>query len=187
MNKIKFLAGLLLSLIIGFIFAGIIGALAIGVILSMTISIIKARFHLSSILYNAIAFSVLSYLIMIGAGLLNANDSVHKKVNAIKKELTDKGYRPAWVIISQKRYEFYNNLLVNSIKNGKSKHLKGQAIDLYIYDINGDGAYNMKDFEIFKTASGKINKANPDISGRVFHYLGKGFFSRRMIHVEVDK
>lgn len=62
------------------------------------------------------------------------------------------GYRPKWVIISQKRYGFYNNI---------------------------------QDFVIFKKASRKVELINPEIKGGVYNYLKKGFFSRRMIHVEV--
>lgn len=185
MNKVIFLTGLFLSLLIGFLFAGIYGALAMGIILSLTISIIKSNFKTASIIYKTILFAVIGYLIMISVGLLNAEDSVHNKVNAIRNELKHQGYHPKWVIISQKRYEFYNNLLINSVKNGRSKHLKGLAIDLYVYDINGDGTYDIKDFELLKKASQKVGKANPKIRGNVYDYLDKGFFSRRMIHVEV--
>ncbi len=187
MKYFKLIVGLILSSIIGLLFAGIYGALAIGLILALTISIIKVRFQLTTLIYTTIIFSVLSYLLMIGLGLLNAKESVHNKVNAIKIELKEQGYSPKWIIISQKRYKLYNSLLVNSLKNGKSKHLKGEAIDLYIYDINADGRYDMNDFEIFKKASHKIEKVNKKMKGGVYHYLGKGFFSRRMIHVELNK
>ena len=82
-------------------------------------------------------------------------------------------------------FSIYNNILLNSVKNGKSKHLLGKAIDLYIYDINGDGIYNIKDFEIFKMASRKVEIINPEIKGGVYDYLKKGPFSKTMIHVEV--
>lgn len=185
MKLIKFLIGLFCSMLVGFLFAGIFGATVMGFLLSLTICSIKSSFRLSDMLLKTFVFSVLSYLLMLSVGLLNANNIVHKKVDLINAELINMGYRPKWVIISQKRYGFYNNILINSVKNGKSKHLVGQAIDLYIYDINGDGNYNIQDFVIFKKASRKVEFINPKIKGGVYNYLKKGFFSRRMIHVEV--
>ena len=186
MKLIKFFIGLFCSILVGFLFAGIFGAIVMGFLLSLTICIFKSSFQLSDLLLKTFAFSVFSYVLMLSVGLLNANDLVHKKVDLIHDELINRGYHPKWVIISQKRYGFYNNILVNSVKNGKSKHLAGQAIDLYIYDINGDGNYNITDFEIFKMASRKAQVVNPEIKGGVYNYLKKGLFSRRMIHVEVS-
>ena len=185
MKLIKFFIGLFCSILVGFLFASLFGAIVMGLILSLTMCSIKSSFQLSDILLKTFVFSVLGYVLMLSVGLLNANDLVHKKVDLINDELINMGYRPKWVIISQKRYEFYNNILTNSKKNGKSKHLVGKAIDLYIYDINGDGSYNIKDFEIFKMASRKVEIINPEIKGGVYDYLKKGPLSRRMIHVEV--
>jgi hypothetical protein len=186
MKLIKFFIGLFCSILVGFLFAGLFGAIGMGLILALTICIFKSKFQISDILLKTFVFSVLAYVLMLSVGLLNANDLVHKKVDLIKDELINMGYRPKWVIISQKRNEFYNNMLTNSKKNGKSKHLVGKAIDLYIYDINGDGSYNIKDFEIFKMASRKVEIINPEIKGGLNNYLNKGLFSRRMIHVEVS-
>ena len=183
MKVIKYLLAILLSLVVGFLFAGLYGALAVGVIMSLSIALITSTFQLTRVAYRIVLFSSVSYLIMLGVGLLNANESVHFKVSAIKKELRSMGYDPICGIISQKRYPLYNQLLVNSVDN--SKHLKGKAIDLYVYDINGDGVYTINDFELFNKASRRVDKKFPAVSGAVYHYLEKGFFSRRMIHVEL--
>lgn len=105
----------------------------------------------------------------------------------IEKELRRSGYNPQWFIISQKRMELYNNLLPNSRKNGKSKHLKGKAIDIFVMDVDGDGKYDIKDYDLIKSASEKLAQQIPSTRGGVFNYLGKGYFTRHMVHVELSE
>lgn len=77
-------------------------------------------------------------------------------------------------------------MLKNSVKKGKSRHLKGKAIDLFIFDINDDKKYDMEDFELIKKVEAKCEKTNPKINGRVYNYFGRGSFTQHMIHVEID-
>lgn len=181
----KFAIGILIAFLIGFLFAGFYGALGMGLLLSMTFSNINIKFNWKATLIRTAIFSTTAYLLMLFFGLLNAGKNVHEKVRAIRVELERQGYTPKWVIISQKRNDYYNSILYNSVKNGKSKHLTGRAIDLYVFDVNGDWNYDIKDFELIQKASQKFNQSNPDSKGRVFNYLRKGKISRRMVHVEI--
>lgn len=185
MKAIKFLFALFVALIVGFLYAGILGSAVFGIILSLTISYIKRQFNLSTFLLRTFVFSITAYTLMFFFGLLNADKDVHVKVDKIRDKLIALGYSPKWVIISQKRNVIYNNLLYNSVKNGKSKHLTGKAIDLYVFDINGDWVYDSKDFEIIQKASNKIDKEDPHSKCQVIHYLTKGKFSKRMVHIEI--
>lgn len=184
MKVIKFLCALLLASIVGFLFAGVFGAALFGIVLSLSTSSITRQFNWPILLLRTFLFSITAYFLMFFFGLLHANKNVLEKVVKIKDKLIAQGYKPKWVIISQKRNMFYNDLLSNSVKNGKSKHLTGNAIDLYIFDINGDWVYDSKDFEILSIAAKNVAKENPYLKGQIFNYLDKGRFSKRMVHIE---
>ncbi len=123
---------------------------------------------------------------MMAFGLVDANKIVHKKLAGIRQELIREGYKPRWFIISQRRYSFFNNLLINSVKNGKSKHLTGNSIDIYVLDVNGDGKYDKTDFKLIENASLKFELKNQDTKGIIYNYFGRGYLSQHMIHVEVN-
>jgi hypothetical protein len=189
MKILGFILCIFLSVIIGFLFAGIEGALGFGTLILTGILILMngtKRWSAIKIVSGILFFSVLGYVLMMAFGLLNTNPNVHAKVKGIKEEIIKEGYQPKWFIISQKRYGFFNNLLLNSVKNGKSKHLKGKAIDLYVIDINGDGTYDKEDFEIIEKAAKKNQRDFELRKGRVFHYFGKGYFSQHMVHIEIN-
>lgn len=189
MRFLGFLLLTLSSLLAGFIFAGIPGAVLFGIINAIAWHILKKREpgkYLRKFFARLLFFSAMGYLLMMGFGLVGAGALVHQKVNEIKTELIREGYRPRWIIISQKRYEIYNQLLKNSVKNGKSRHLAGKAIDLFIIDIDNDGKYDKEDFNLIKNAEARCEKAHPETKGSVYHYFGKGRLSNHMVHVEVE-
>ena len=189
MKILGFILCIFLSIVIGFLFAGIAAALGFGTLILTGILILMngtKRWSGIKIASVFLFFSVIGYVLMMACGLLNANPAVHAKVKGIKEEIINQGYQPTWFIISQKRYGFFNNLLLNSVKNGKSKHLKGKAIDLYVIDINGDGTYGKEDFEIIEKAAKKNQRKFKLRNGKVFDYFGKGYFSQHMVHIEIN-
>jgi hypothetical protein len=189
MKILGFILCIFLSIVTGFLFAGIAGALGFGTLILLGILILRygtKRWNGIKIASGILCFSVLGYVLMMACGLLNANQTVHAKVKGIEEEIINQGYQPSWFIISQKRYGFFNNLLLNSVKNGKSKHLKGKAIDLYVIDINGDGTYDKEDFKIIEMAAKKNQRDFELRKGKVFHYFGKGYFSQHMVHIEIN-
>lgn len=176
---------IMIALVSGFLFAGIMGTIFFAIFNSIALLIAKPNYR-KNILKLSVASIVLvglGYLLMIFFGLLGANPDVHQKVSDIKTELIKQGYNPRWFIISQKRNKIYNKLLINSVT--KSKHLQAKAIDLYIIDIDGDGEYNKKDFDLIKNAALKCQQKNPETKGNTFDYFGRGYFSHHMVHVEV--
>jgi len=189
MRIILLIFGLLSALVIAFLFAGYIGAVIFGIILNFSILIFKNNYTRSQIpvsIFRILFFSVSGYLLMLGFGLFGANELVARKVEGIKRELIKDGHNPKWFIISQKRSEFYNNLLTNSVKNGTSKHLVGHAIDLFIIDINSDGEYDKTDFELMTRAAKKAQKKDHTISGHLYDYFHKGYPSNHMVHVQLN-
>lgn len=68
------------------------------------------------------------------------------RVLALQEALEKAGYdKTAFSILSGHRHPKNNEEVKGA---GSSKHLKGQAIDMRIYDINGDGHYSPNDKQI---------------------------------------
>ena len=83
-----------------------------------------------------------------------ANSNVNYKLYLIKNEISKRGYTNNWFIISGKRHSWYNKILLNSSK--KSYHLKGDAIDIYVLDIDNDGIFDSKDIQIIESANKEV-------------------------------
>lgn len=114
-------------------------------------------------------------------GLTGANPKIKQKVSLIKKSLIDAGYNPNWIVISEKRSKLMNSILPNSAK--KSHHLDGNAIDVYVIDIDGDGKFTQKDLDIVKVHTKKVERRNPTLKGAFGTYTTKKF-AKRMIHFD---
>jgi uncharacterized protein YcbK (DUF882 family) len=110
------------------------------------------------------------------------NYPVNEKLRLIKNEISKRGYTNNWFIISGKRHSWYNNLLSNSAK--ESYHLKGDAIDIYVFDLNSDGIFNSEDIKIFESVNKYVESTNPELVGALGTYTTKGYFSRHMIHID---
>lgn len=129
-------------------------------------------------------FVFLIFLVIIKLFFFYPSDNdIQFKLKLIKNEISRKGYNTNWVIISEKRSKLYNDILSNSSKD--SYHLKGKAIDIYIFDINGDKDFNYQDIEIIKSANDEVEKQYPRLKGAFGTYTNKGKLSRRMIHLDV--
>lgn len=113
---------------------------------------------------------------------LPGNCKVTHKLIMIENEIEKRGYRNDWFIISGQRHLWYNKILPNSAKD--SYHLKGEAIDIYVIDINGDGIFNSEDIKIFQSANKYVESIHPELIGAVGTYTTKGYFTRHMIHVD---
>ena len=114
-------------------------------------------------------------------GLIGADKQITRKLELIKFELNSKGYKTRWIIISQKRLSIFNDLLPNSAKT--SWHLKGKAIDVYVFDINGDNLFNKEDISIIEQANKVVEKENPELIGGLGDYKN-GYFTKHMIHFD---
>jgi hypothetical protein len=111
-----------------------------------------------------------------------ANTNVNQKLSLIKNEISKRGYSNNWFVISGRRQKWYNKVLPNSAK--ESYHLKGEAIDIYVIDINGDGKFNSEDIKIFESCNASVERTHPEFSGALGTYTTKGYFSRHMIHID---
>ena len=113
---------------------------------------------------------------------LPSNKDVTFKLKMIRNEIIKRGYNDNWFIISGKRSSWYNNLLLNSAKN--SHHLNGDAIDIYVFDIDGDGVFTSKDIRIFESANNHVESTYPKLTGALGTYRSKGYLTKHMIHID---
>jgi hypothetical protein len=186
------ISGSISALILGFIFAGLFGALCFALIMTLTIYLYrkKTKIGLSQIRIVGffLSFYILGYFLMYLGGLIGADKEITRKLEFIKFELNSKGYKTRWIIISQKRLSFFNDLLRNSEKNKRSPswHLKGKAIDVYVLDINGDNLFNKEDISIIEQANKVVEKEHPELIGGLGDYfLDKNdYFTKHMIHFD---
>ena len=114
-----------------------------------------------------------------------ANIEVTLKVELIKKELRDMGYRPIWFMISGKRDEFLTKISYNNIKKD-SPHLKGIAIDIEVIYIDGDWDFDEKDIRIFETANKSVEQKYPSLRGYMGTYRGPNsdWLEWHQIHID---
>ena len=121
-------------------------------------------------------------------GLIGAEKEIIRKLDLIKLELHSKGYKANWIIISQKRLSFFNAILLNSAKDKDkpSWHLCGKAIDVYVFDINGDYLFNKDDISIVEQANKVVEEEHPELIGGFGDYfLDKNdYFTRHMLHFD---
>lgn len=112
------------------------------------------------------------------------NKNIKNKIELIKESIKSDGYNPIWVRICGKRSKLYNKLLPGTAK--KSYHLKGDAIDIYVYDIDGDNIFTKKDVDIIREHNLKIEKKYPKLQGGFLTYLSNktSKINNRLIHFD---
>lgn len=179
--------GILLAVILGFLYAGIIGAILFS--LSIVLSLYLTALEKPSVKATGLRFLLFlcfGYGLMYFFGLLGAGEPVKRKLQLVKEELIKNKYNPRWVIISQKRNKLFNKMLFKSVD--KSLHMEGKAIDVYVFDIDGDGSYNRKDVDLIEKANAAVERENPGLAGTLGIYLieKNGYLTRHMIHFEAD-
>jgi len=184
------ITGIISSLIFGFLFAGFFGAFCFALLLILTIYLYRTKrgikFSKIRIAGYFVSFYILGYFLMYLGGLIGADKEITRKLELIKIELKSKGYKTSWIIISQKRLSFFNDLLPSSEKNSPSWHLNGKAIDIYVFDINGDNMFNNEDISIIEQANKVVEIEHPDLIGGLGTYFDdkNDYFTRHMIHFD---
>ena len=188
MKTIILILGSVLAIILGFVFAGLLGAFLLGCILTFSIYLMrklsKKEFAVINIATVFSALTIFGYGLMYFGGLLGSDKGILEKLSLIEKDLEERNYNASWVIISQKRGPIFNSILSNSAK--ESYHLKGIAIDIYVFDINGDGTFDTSDIKILESSNNSVEKKNPELIGAFGHYFLKknGYFTKHMIHID---
>jgi uncharacterized protein YcbK (DUF882 family) len=119
------------------------------------------------------------YLIYIRS-LWGVNPVTIQYYKELKMEMRKQGYKPNFIILSGKRWQWHNRLLNGTAKN--SKHLQGEAIDIVVLDVNRDGKMNATDVDIVYTI---LDKTIIGSKGGIGTYKSEnGFMDRQMIHFD---
>lgn len=112
-----------------------------------------------------------------------ANKETVSYYKALKKNLKAKGYKARLLVVSTKRFSFHNKLLVKfSGAAPRSEHLKGDANDFIVFDINDDGDWNSKDVDIVRRIL--VNEIMKDKGGIGTYQNEESFIYRQMIHID---
>jgi hypothetical protein len=185
MKLLFFLLFLPIALLIAFVYASVWSAVFAAFLLSIGYSLMfKKRVKVLSTSIRVLVLSVVLYSALYLGGLMGANEDIKTKIQLIEAELRAQNHNPKWVIISQKRSVFLNSKLGKSVE--KSNHLIGLAIDLYIFDINGDWIYDNKDVDLLYKATLSVEEKHPHLVGGFCIYLkNKNYFTKHMIHLDL--
>jgi uncharacterized protein YcbK (DUF882 family) len=100
----------------------------------------------------------------------------------LKAELLKQGHDDKLLVISSKRADWHNQILTLFGASSKSRHLTGDAIDIMVLDVNGDGEIDSKDVDIvYNILNNKIVKNK----GGLGTYKSEiGIWNRQMVHLD---
>ena len=116
------------------------------------------------------------------ATLIGVNPKTKDYFNQLKMELEEQGYRPALFVMSTKRLKLQNELIRPFGAAKYSQHLKGNALDVLVLDVNGDGKANSNDVDIvYAILDKKIVRNNRGVGS---YKTTWGFFSQQMVHLD---
>ncbi|MEL6560984.1 MAG: DUF882 domain-containing protein [Bacteroidota bacterium] len=101
-----------------------------------------------SIFLAIVLIGFLAFFFFYANSLSNVNPIAITYYQTLKKNLKANGYKADVFVISGKRANWHNQLLTYFGAASKSQHLKGNAIDIVVLDVNDDGLYNDKDVDI---------------------------------------
>ncbi|KAB7732953.1 DUF882 domain-containing protein [Rudanella paleaurantiibacter] len=106
---------------------------------------------------------------------------VWQKKRLLDRYLTERGYQTHYVLLSGYRPPWLNRLMPLSAR--KSVHQQGQAIDLFVFDINGNDRFDPADLRILSDALDHLDRQHPRYRG------GVGLYRQsfpRMVHFDVS-
>ncbi len=116
-----------------------------------------------------------------GISYSKLSPDVQRKAKALHNALVKQGYKPRYFLLSGYRPHWLNQLMPLAAKN--SDHQRGNAIDLFVIDIDGNGQFNDRDLTILSKTVDTMDKNNPGQQGGVGLYR-KSF--SRMFHFDVS-
>ena len=134
------------------------------------------------ILISLFIIAILIFLLYCN-NLSLANSKTVSYYKELKKTLIEKGYKPRLLVISTKRFSFHNDIQVKLSGAAKnSRHLKGDAIDFLVLDINDDGERNSADVNVVTEI---LEKEIMKGKGGIGTYKNaRSFTSRQMVHID---
>ncbi len=133
--------------------------------------------------FLVLLFVLLGLSLIYTSSLIGVDRTARAYLLELKQELREQGNSPNFFVFSGKRIKLHNDLLHHfGGAASQSRHLLGQAIDLIILDINGDGTSDGQDVDIvYDLLDKKIIRDNGGIG---VYKNERGFFNRQMLHLD---
>ena len=114
--------------------------------------------------------------------LRNTDPQVVDYYSLLKSNLEEKGYKSNLLVICCKRSKIENYVYQKiSVAASRSQHLNGKAIDILVFDVNGDGCINAKDVELVYNI---LDKEIIKDKGGIGTYKNQGSITKQMIHID---
>ena len=101
----------------------------------------------------------------------------------LQESVTEEGYEPRFFVISGRRFWLDNKLLALGGASKNSRHLRGEALDLIVLDVNDDGTADAADVEIVHRILDR--ELIGDRGGLGTYKNESGFLNRQMIHFDL--
>lgn len=144
----------------------------------------KKRRHriLYALIVTGLAVAALVWLYT--GSLIGVDDGTVETYRALQERIIEKGYEPRLLVISGRRYSIDNKLLAmlgGAAKN--SRHLRGDALDIIVLDINRDGTADHVDVDIVHRILDQ--ELVGDRGGVGTYKTESGFFNRQMVHFDL--
>lgn len=115
--------------------------------------------------------------------LVGVNPISKDYLQQLKEEVEKEGYEADFFVISGKRWKV-DNFILNKIGQAvpNSQHLKGNAIDILVLDVNDDGQSNAADVDIiYRILDEKIIRDNGGVGT---YKKAKCWHTRQMVHFD---
>lgn len=133
-----------------------------------------------SFIISVIVILVLLVVFLAATSLSSVNDEVKALYKELKIEVKSEGYKANFFPISGKRPKFFNRFLPLAME--ESEHFNGNALDIFVLDINEDQRINNEDVKIvYDILDQKIVKDK----GAVGQYIDSAsFLGKQMVHFD---
>lgn len=117
------------------------------------------------------------------SSLIGVKEETVQAYRSLKAELRRQGHDPSLLVISGRRYWLDNRILSTfGGASRKSRHMRGQAIDVVVLDVNEDDDINRKDVDIVYRI---LDRQIIGDSGGLGTYKNESdFLSRQMVHFD---
>ena len=101
----------------------------------------------------------------------------------LQERIAEEGLEPRFFVISGRRFWLDNKLLALGGASRKSHHLRGEALDIIVLDVNDDGTADAADVDIVHRILDQ--ELIGDRGGLGTYKNESGFLNRQMVHFDL--
>ena len=115
--------------------------------------------------------------------LIGVEEDTVATYRMLQGRVTEEGHESRFFVISGRRFWLDNKLLALGGASKNSRHLRGDALDLIVLDINNDGTADAADVDIVYRILDQ--ELIGDRGGLGTYKNESGFFNRQMVHFDL--